>query len=62
VVIQGFGNVGGMAARLMSKAGFKIICVAEIEGAVITPRAWIQGTAPSTARNRVDLDFPEAET
>ena len=26
VVIQGFGNVGGMAARLMARAGFKIIC------------------------------------
>src|SRR4051794_36984005 len=28
VVIQGFGNVGGMAARLMSQAGFKIIAIA----------------------------------
>ena len=34
VVIQGFGNVGGMAARLMSRAGFKIIAVAEYDGAV----------------------------
>ena len=30
VVIQGFGNVGGMAARLMSQAGFKIIAIAEV--------------------------------
>jgi glutamate dehydrogenase (NAD(P)+) len=34
VVIQGFGNVGGMAARLMSQAGFKIIAIAEYDGAV----------------------------
>lgn len=34
VVIQGFGNVGGMAAKLMSAAGFKIICVIEYDGAV----------------------------
>jgi glutamate dehydrogenase (NAD(P)+) len=34
VVIQGFGNVGGMAARLMSQAGFKIISIAEHDGAV----------------------------
>ena len=34
VVIQGFGNVGGMAARLMSARGFKIICVIEYDGAV----------------------------
>jgi len=35
VVIQGFGNVGGMAARLMSRAGFKIVCVIEWDGAVL---------------------------
>src|SRR5438094_4722121 len=29
VVIQGFGNVGGMAARLMSRAGFKVVSVVE---------------------------------
>jgi glutamate dehydrogenase (NAD(P)+) len=34
VVIQGFGNVGGMAARLMSRAGYKIICIIEWDGAV----------------------------
>jgi glutamate dehydrogenase (NAD(P)+) len=34
VVIQGFGNVGGMAAKLMSRAGYKIICIIEWDGAV----------------------------
>jgi len=34
VVIQGFGNVGGMAARLMVRAGFKIIAIIEQDGAV----------------------------
>jgi len=34
VVIQGFGNVGGMAARLMSAAGFKIVGLVEYDGAV----------------------------
>jgi len=34
VVIQGFGNVGGMAARLMSQAGFKIVALIEWDGAV----------------------------
>jgi glutamate dehydrogenase (NAD(P)+) len=37
VVIQGFGNVGGMAARLMSAQGFKIICIIEYDGAVYNP-------------------------
>jgi glutamate dehydrogenase (NAD(P)+) len=37
VVIQGFGNVGGMAAGLMSKAGFKIVSIVEYDGAVYNP-------------------------
>ena len=34
VVVQGFGNVGGMSAKLMARAGFKIICIIEYDGAV----------------------------
>ena len=34
VVIQGLGNVGGMASKLMSAVGFKIVCVVEYDGAV----------------------------
>src|SRR5579864_7373843 len=34
VVIQGFGNVGGMSAHLMSRAGFKIVCIIEWDGAI----------------------------
>jgi glutamate dehydrogenase (NAD(P)+) len=34
VVIQGFGNVGSQAARLMHEAGYKIIGVADIDGGV----------------------------
>ena len=37
VVIQGFGNVGGMAARLMAARGFKIIAIVEYYGAVYNP-------------------------
>ena len=37
VVIQGFGNVGGMAARLMAAQGFKIIAIVEYDGAVYNP-------------------------
>src|SRR5271157_4211144 len=37
VVIQGFGNVGGMAAKLMRVIGFKIVCVIEYDGAVYNP-------------------------
>src|SRR5215831_11814452 len=38
VVIQGFGNVGGMAARLMADKGFKIISIVEYDGAVYNPK------------------------
>jgi glutamate dehydrogenase (NAD(P)+) len=34
VVIQGFGNVGSMSAKLMSRAGYKIVCIIEWDGAV----------------------------
>ena len=37
VIIQGFGNVGGMSARLMARNGFKIICIVEYDGAVYNP-------------------------
>lgn len=38
VVIQGFGNVGGMAARLMAREGFRIIAIVEYDGAVYNPK------------------------
>ncbi len=38
VVIQGFGNVGGMAAKLMSAAGFHIVAIVEYDGAVYNPK------------------------
>jgi len=34
VVIQGFGNVGGMAAQLMARVGFKIVCIIEYDCAI----------------------------
>jgi glutamate dehydrogenase (NAD(P)+) len=62
VVIQGFGNVGGMAARLMQKTGMKIIAVIEYDGAVYNP----DGIDPMALhKHRVEtgsiVDFPQAE-
>jgi len=37
VVIQGFGNVGGMAGKLMTAAGFRIVGLVEYDGAVYNP-------------------------
>jgi len=62
VVIQGFGNVGGMAARLMSARGFRIVSIIEYDGAVYN-RNGIDIEA--LARYRHDTGsingFPEAE-
>jgi len=43
VIVQGFGNVGSNAARLMAEAGYKIIGIAEVEGALYN-------------RNGIDVD------
>jgi glutamate dehydrogenase (NAD(P)+) len=62
VIIQGFGNVGGMAARLMARAGFKITTIVEYNGAVYNPRGL---DIEALLRYRVNtgsiLGFPEAE-
>jgi glutamate dehydrogenase (NAD(P)+) len=62
VVVQGFGNVGGMAAKLMSRAGFKIVCVIEWDGAVYNPNGL---DIPALLEHRKEtgsiIDFPEAE-
>jgi len=38
VVIQGFGNVGANAARLMMERGYKIIGIAEFDGGLSNPK------------------------
>ncbi|HZT38271.1 MAG TPA: Glu/Leu/Phe/Val dehydrogenase [Bryobacteraceae bacterium] len=62
VVIQGFGNVGGMAAKLMARAGFRIVCVIEVDGAVYNPRG-LDVLALMKHRRETGsiLGFPEAE-
>jgi glutamate dehydrogenase (NAD(P)+) len=62
VVIQGLGNVGGMAAKLMNEIGFKIISVIEVDGAVLNPKGL---DIPALIEHRREtgsiLDFPGAE-
>jgi len=62
VVIQGFGNVGGMAARLMSRAGFKIVSIVEYDAAVYNPHG-LDIEALMKHRNETGsiAHFPEAE-
>ena len=62
VVIQGFGNVGGMAARLMARSGFKIVSIIESDGAVYNSKGLdIAGLMKHRQQTGSILDFPEAE-
>ena len=38
IIIQGFGNVGSNAAKLMSDAGYKIVGIAEYNGGLANPK------------------------
>ena len=38
VIIQGFGNVGSVAAELLYEAGYKIVGVADIHGGIYNPK------------------------
>jgi len=38
VIVQGFGNVGSNGARLMAQAGYKIIGIIEVDGAIHNDR------------------------
>jgi len=62
VVIQGFGNVGGMSAKLMARAGFKIICVIEYDGAVFNPHGLdVEALMKHRTETGSITGFPEAE-
>ena len=62
VVIQGFGNVGGMAAKLMSRAGFKIAAIIETDGAAYNEKGL---DIPALMQHRKEtgsiLDFSGAQ-
>jgi glutamate dehydrogenase (NAD(P)+) len=62
VVIQGFGNVGGMAARLMAKQGIKVVCIIELDGAVYNESGLeIEALWQHRRATGSILDFPEAQ-
>jgi glutamate dehydrogenase (NAD(P)+) len=62
VIIQGFGNVGGMAARLMTRRGFKVVCIIEYDGAVYNPHGLdIDALMLHRTETGSILGFPEAE-
>jgi len=62
VVVQGFGNVGSNAARLMAEAGYKIIGIAEVDGGLYNPNGIDMETLwEFRQRNGTIHGFPGAE-
>jgi glutamate dehydrogenase (NAD(P)+) len=63
VVVQGLGNVGGTAARLMARLGFKIIAVSEVDGAIVNTNGIdIEALLKHRGATGSVIDFPGAET
>jgi glutamate dehydrogenase (NAD(P)+) len=63
VIVQGYGNVGSNCAVLMAQAGYKIIGIIEVDGAIYN-KAGIDMDALTKHRERTKTiaTFPEAES
>jgi glutamate dehydrogenase (NAD(P)+) len=62
VIIQGFGNVGSNAALLMHQAGYKIIGIIEVDGAIYNKNGIdLEALWKHRERTRSIASFPEAE-
>jgi glutamate dehydrogenase (NAD(P)+) len=62
VVLQGFGNVGSNAARLMCEHGYKIVGIAEQDGGLLNPNGInVHQLIEYKKRNETILGFGGAE-
>jgi glutamate dehydrogenase (NAD(P)+) len=62
VIIQGFGNVGSNAARLLKERGYKIVGIAEFDGGLCNPNGIdIHQLIEYKNRNATTLGFRGAE-
>jgi glutamate dehydrogenase (NAD(P)+) len=62
VIIQGFGNVGSNAAKLMYEAGYHVIGIAEWDGGLYNPNGIdIDALIEHRLRNGTVVGFPGAE-
>jgi glutamate dehydrogenase (NAD(P)+) len=63
VIVQGFGNVGSNAARLMAQAGYKIIGVIEVDGALYNKNGiGVDALVQHRERTRSITGFPGTES
>ena len=62
VAIQGFGNVGGAAARLFHKRGARVVAVSDVQGGVFNPHGLdIPGLVAHVARTGSVAGFAPSE-
>src|SRR5579859_6317657 len=62
VIVQGFGNVGSNAARLMHEAGYKVIGVIEVDGSLYNKKGIdIEALWTYREKNNTIAGFPGAE-
>lgn len=63
IVIQGFGNVGGMAAKLMAREGYRIVSIIEWDAAVRNPKGLdIAALMAHRTETGSIAEFPGGET
>src|SRR5262245_51564835 len=62
VVVQGFGNVGGVAARMLWREGCSVVAVSDVKGGVFNPNGLdIRQLEAHVAESGSVLGFPGAE-
>ncbi len=62
VIVQGFGNVGSNAAKLMDDAGYKVIGIAEYDGGLFNKNGIkVDDLLEYRDRNKTVVGFPGAE-
>ncbi len=62
VVIQGSGNVGGTAARLMSETGYKVVAISDIHGGIYSQKGLdVPDVMAYLAKHKTFERYPNAE-
>ena len=62
VVVQGSGNVGGIGARLLHEAGFKVVAISDIFGGIYNPNGIdIPAALKHLQQTRSFDEFPDVE-
>ena len=62
VVVQGAGNVGGTAARLMHEAGYKVTAISDVFGGIVNEKGLdILNVLKYLEQNKSLEDYPDAD-